>query len=441
MGQKWETRPLEAWDKAKALRAKWQKSIDESGSSAGTLLAHGNTGRVDWSIGFHNLQVIEDNPLGAMMASKSAEFSRLCRLASEIRGWGRELCGYVNNCWGSMFLGYQLDGSHFPMRQLSIPFPCVCDQHTKRGQEAMDLEPIPRWGLDRPMYIGRRDAKREDEMTEHVVWCTLKIINDIERIYGRTFDDAKLIESIRVRNLVQGFAFDVSKLMTNIPAPIGQKDLYSFYTMGLLTKVSPEETLDLWKSFRDEIQWRVDHQIAAVGNERYRWMEAHPPAWHYLKYYRYMEQYGAVCIGSQYSHILAGPMKLNGDGTLGEREAVAYPDINEVKTREDIVRVMLGFDVRVPHNMKTDEYTNPHALVDFAKAFKADGAIMPLWRGGVGCTFTRKEQALRLDGAGVRVLHYEGTQPGDQTDMDERLFLNQMDTWMESQGLRKGNTG
>jgi benzoyl-CoA reductase subunit B len=323
------------------------------------------------------------------------------------------------------------------MRKLSIPFPCVCDQHTKRGQEALDDSPIPRWGLDRPMYIGARDADREEEMTEHVVWCTLKIINDIEKEFGREFDDEKLIESIKVRNLIQGYAFDVSKLMTNIPAPIGQKDLYSFYTMGMLTKVDPQETLDLWKSFRDEVQWRVDNGIAAVGNERYRWMEAHPPAWHYLKYYRYMEQYGAVCIGSQYSHILAGPMKLNEDGTLGSRDAVPYPDINLAKNREDIVRVMLGFDVRVPHNMKTDEYNVPNALVDFAKAFKADGAIMPLWRSGVGCTLTRKEQGLRLSNIGVRVLHYEGSQPGDRTDLDEHRMLDQLDTWMESQGLKK----
>jgi hypothetical protein len=38
---------------------------------------------------------------------------------------------------------------------------------------------------------------------------------------------------------------------------------------------------------------------------------------------------------------------------------------------------------------------------------------------------------------GVRVLHYEGSQPGDQTDMDEHRFLDQIDAWMKSQGLEK----
>jgi hypothetical protein len=34
-------------------------------------------------------------------------------------------------------------------------------------------------------------------------------------------------------------------------------------------------------------------------------------------------------------------------------------------------------------------------------------------------------------------MYYEGSQPGDRTDMDEKRFLDQLDSWMESQGLGK----
>ena len=105
--------------------------------------------------------------------------------------------------------------------------------------------------------------------------------------------------------------------MQNIPAPLGQKDLYSFYTLGGLTKGDPQETVDLWKTLRDEVEWRVENKIAAVGNERYRWMETHPPPWHFLKYYRYMEKYGAVCIGSQYSHMMGGAFEFKRRRDLG----------------------------------------------------------------------------------------------------------------------------
>jgi hypothetical protein len=39
---------------------------------------------------------------------------------------------------------------------------------------------------------------------------------------------------------------------------------------GGLTKIDPQETINFWKMVRDEVQWRADNQIAAVGNERYR---------------------------------------------------------------------------------------------------------------------------------------------------------------------------
>jgi benzoyl-CoA reductase subunit B len=429
--QLWETKPLETWDRAKALRAKWQKSINNEDQ----LLAHGNTVEVDWSPGFDKyLKIVEDNPVGAFMASASPPFARQARLASEVRGWGRELCGYVNNCWGAQFLGQDLGGGPFPYRDMCVPFPDVCDQHTKRGQQCMDLSPIPRWGGDMPIYPGDRDPKRDAEMIEHRVYCNLKIIADIERIFGIEFDDERFIENLKMNQQLRDYGLRISQLMTNTPAPISAKDLYSFYTLGDLTKLDPAEINDFWKSFVDEIQWRVDHQIAAVGNERYRWMEAHPPAWHYLRYYRYLEQYGAVCLGSQYSHIMSGTLEVREDGTLTHRDLVPPPD-QPIRTREDAVRYCLT-EAR-GHRFKDDEYCRKWEITDFARGFHVDGAIMALWRCGVGCTLTRKEQALRLSEMGVRVLHYEGSQPGDQTDMDEHRFLDQIDAWMKSQGLEK----
>jgi benzoyl-CoA reductase subunit B len=432
---KWETRPLEVWDKAKEMRAKWQKSIDTA-SSEKVLLAQGN---VMWAIGFPALRVIEDNPVGAMMANKSDEFARVCRLAGEIIGWGREICGYQLNCWGAMYLGHQQDGSPFPLRDLVIPFSDPCDQHTKRGQAPMDYSPIPRFQENYPLYTGPRDSAREKAMIEDKVYTTLYILEEIERIFGQKFDDERFIESVKVSGGIRPYAIEVSRFMQHIPSPLSQKDLYSFYTLGGLTKGDPAETVAIWKALRDEVAWRVQNNIAAVGNECYRWMEAHPPPWHFLKYYRYMEKYGAVCIGSQYSHMMAGPMELKEDGTWGSRmgnAGFAQTIDKPIKTREDAIRAMVGTEAR-GHRFKDDEVIRPYALNDFAKAYKVDGAILPLWRCGVGCTVTRKEQGLRLSEMGVRVLHYEGSQPGDRTDLDENRLLDQLDVWMESQGLRK----
>ena len=432
-GQIWETRPLEFWAKAKELRAGWQKSIE----SKEKVVGQGNTYMVDWSAAFPAITVIEDNPAGAMISYKDSNYARKCRLASEIRGWGREICGYQGNCWGAQFLGYQDDGSPFPLRKFVVPMPCVCDQHAKRGQQARDFMPMPQWMADMCMYLGPRDEERDAAMTEHKAYCNLRVINDIERIFGQKFDDEKLSDLMEKRELCKEYQRDISLYMARTkPSPLSVKDLYSVYTIGGLTKVDPDETVKFWKMVRDEVKWRAENHIAAVDSERFRWIEAHPPSWHFLKYYRYMEnRYGAICLGSQYSHGFPG-LEFKADGSIDNREELTFPKDTPMLTREDAIRVLNGPDARTPWGMKQDEYDDRGRIVEFAKIFQADGALLAIWRHGVGCTLTRKEQAMYLREAGISVIHYEGSQPGDRTDLDEKRLIEQLDSWMESQGLR-----
>lgn len=439
-GQLWETRPLEFWAKAKELRANWQKSIEKQDKVVG----QGNTGFADWSAAFPAITVIEDNPAGAMISSKNSPFARKSRLACEVRGWGREICGYHNNCWGGQFLGYQDDGSPFPYRHFVVPFPCVCDSHGKRGQQCRDFEVMPQWMADQCIYFGERDSRRDGPMLEHKAWCQLKMLNDMERIFNQPLDEEEYIRQLDNVHIIREYAQQISILMaTTIPTPLSVKDLYSVYTIGGLTKVNPDETVAFWKMVRDEVQWRADNRIAAVGNERFRWVEAHPPSWHMLKYYRYLEQFGAVCLGSQYSHLMSGGLQRRSDGSISgnwelEPKGVApYPEDTPLLTREDIVRYSFGPDARYPYTFKIDEYLYPDKIVEFADIMQADGALLGLWRCGVGCTMTRKEQAMRLRQAGYHVLLYEGSQPGDRTDLDEKRFFDQLDSWMDSLGLRK----
>ena len=130
-------------------------------------------------------------------------------------------------------------------------------------------------------------------------------------------------------------------------------------------------------------------------------------------------------------------LEIKPDGSLGPRKSYAYPEDTPLETREDIVRYFDTPDARAPEWFKQGEYNRHDALTEFAKMFQADGALLGLWRCGVGCTLTRKEQGALLKQAGISVMYYEGSQPGDRTDLDEKRFIEQLDSWMESQGLRK----
>jgi hypothetical protein len=88
-GQRWETRPLETWAKAKDMRARFEKAVRTAGEEKVLLAQGGGTGI--WTFAFHAIRIVEDNPLGAMMAFQSDKFSRECRAACETRGWGREI--------------------------------------------------------------------------------------------------------------------------------------------------------------------------------------------------------------------------------------------------------------------------------------------------------------------------------------------------------------
>jgi benzoyl-CoA reductase subunit B len=430
-GQIWETRPLEFWARAKELRAGWEKSIESKEKTVGQ-------GNAAWADAFPSLTVVEDNPRGSTIASSDMAFARTARLASEVRGWGRELCGYHGVLWGCQFLGRNQDGTPFNNRQFVVPMPAVCDQHTKRGIQCRDFAPVPQWSGDQVMYVGENDLEREVEMREHTVFCNLRIINDIERIFGQKFDEDKMREILGIYDKIAEYRREIFLLQRETPAPLSAKDLYSFYTLGGRLKVDPHDLEDFWKIARDEIRWRVDNKIAAVGTERFRYLEAHPPQYSFLKYYRYLEQYGAVCIGSQYTNFTAAVYERNLDGEVETRkDPLPKTPVDGYHTREDLVRLRPDLNVRGVGGFKQDEYNRPYSLNEFADIYNCDGAYFWIWRCGVGCTLTRKEQAYHLRRAGYSVLTHEGSAPGDPTDLDEKRFLEILDSWMESNNLVK----
>lgn len=71
------------------------------------------------------------------------------------------------------------------------------------------------------------------------------------------------------------------------------------------------------------------------------------------------------------------------------------------------------------------------------KAYHCDGVILALQRAGVGCVWGHRELAVTLEEMGVPVMHYETSHPGNNTDFDENRLLDQLDTFMETQGLRR----
>jgi benzoyl-CoA reductase subunit B len=430
--EKWETTPFKCWEKAKELRRKHSQEVIGAKAKRKWVLE----GSDSISYGIDNIRTVIGPPQVAITQAANSKFNRETQAAAESRGFGRNLCGYRRGFYGCQLLDVDLSGGQFPGRDFCLATPASCDEHAKDSGPTADFFHIPRWQREQPRYIGPQDEKRDELMVEPVVMNMMEAIEWLEKVTGEEFDDEAFIETSKSEMRLHTLAGEALCLNQNIPAPLDMKSLYAFYTLGGLVRSAQQETEAFWRELRDELKWRVDNHIAAVPTERFRFIEHEPPPWHYLKYLRYLETYGAVGLGSTYTFSVGGPYEVKEDGTWAPKKSpleLGWP----MNTREEVVRARTIFFRNAGTCRHADCRRDTEEIVSMAKAFHANGAILPLHLTGIGCVFGMREIALGVEEVGVSVLHYECSQPGDRRDLDENRMLDQIDVWMESHGLQR----
>ena len=433
--QKWETRPLESWQKAKELRAKFYRD-EANAHEQKVFLVEGSDATTLAGIG--NCHVVSSQPLGASIAVEGNEFSRKCRAATEAAGYGRDLCGYMLNTCGAMLSNRGLMGEEYHERDFVIEHSNGCDMRFKYPQVVSEYYGIPHFFPDWVAYYGEQNDERDEARVEYLVKQSLEMIDWLEEVTGKKFDDEQFIKTAKSSFRIEALKGDTYLYQQNIPAPLDQKSIYSFYILGRLVRTEQEQTEKLWEMLRDEVKWRAENNIAAVATERYRWVEHEPPPWFFLRYYRYMEEYGAVCIGSPYTHQTGLEQLPDGTWTRSKNPIeLGWP----LNTREDVVRAQIKMrgngsgSQPQGHGPIHEQYQE--SVLNMYYAYKCNGGIFALHRSGVGCVFGMRELSTRMTEMNIPVMHYETSHPGNRTDIDENRFLDQLDTFMETQGLRK----
>ena len=435
--KRWETRPLDCWNKAKELRAKFYATERGAKEQRIFLIAGGDGIQQGMGPGFGNLHLVHPNPEAASIANTSDSYSRTCRAAVEARGYGRDLCGYHADYIGAILTNRHFSGGEMPRRDLVAQGNDLCSFYCKLGQLESEYWGVPQHHVDATGYYGEWNEARAKAAGEYALAQGLETVEWLEKATGTEFNDEAYIESIKRNWRVQALRGDVVETLTHIPSPLDQKSAYTLFNIGGLVGTDPEETERFWGMLKDEMKWRVENNIAAVATERYRWTENEPPPWFFLRYYRYMEEYGAVCIQTFYHGV---QLEEQPDGTF-KRPRTPLERGVELKTREDAIRAQAGMGGRRGgsgwggHGPLPEEYFR--RLMSTIKAFHCDGAILTLHRAGIGCVYSMKATAMKLLEAGIPVMYYETSQPGSRTDFDENRMLEQLDVFMETQGLRK----
>ncbi len=422
----WKTKALDCWQKAKEVRKSGYGDV-ATAHERGQLVGL-------WGLGVEKgfgdaCQHLAGEHYGANCANLglSEEFGE----AAEAKGYARDVCAYMRVNLGSMFADKYAFGGSFPKVDY-VARTHQCDVHAKWALVEAEFLKVPYFcmeGAETNEYDSEQSIKNK---IDYVIGQTLDGIEWLEKTTGKKFDDEAYIKSLYDSAVTRNIWDQICLLNQNIPAPLDEKTMFSFYVLG-----GYEGGAEVLQMLRDEVEDRVRNEIAALATERYRVMHVSQPIWHALSNFRYIEKYGAVSIGSRYTFSRGGGTMLKGD------IEVAAPTLQEcgivLKTREDAVRASAErrlFNDGTGRNHRYAGKVSRDAQVRMARLWHCDGAIMNMNRGCEGWALGEPQIRLALLENNIPVLSYEGN-VADSREWDEARVRERTDTFFESQGLEK----
>lgn len=426
----YKTEPLQCWNKAKEIRLNYYQDYAQAHEKGGLRWCGGawSFGAIPCGLG-DDVYPLTGEPYAASIAFNK-DFSLRCLEAVEKKGYARDLCSYMRNYWGSVILNEYAFGGEFPKPDF-IWQDHICCSHAKWYQVASDLEGgIPGFCIDVAVGLYR-------DVTENRIKYVVNQMHDgiewLEKTIGRTYDDEKLIQAVYDECRATSVWAEICTLNKAVPAPLDEKTMYSLYVLGTLKKHT-KDVADFYEELRDEVKYRVENQIAAVKHERCRLMSDTQPPWGFLKIFRYLEDFGAVSIGSLYTFGLIGVWEVKEDGTWGPRTTPQQKGIS-IENRDQALEILAEWNLSKP---EWQHFYSPHEksdmMIRIGKEWQLNGIMLHYNRGCEGLTVGIAENRLALIDAGFPVMTFEGNM-GDEREFDEARTTARIDSFMETLGF------
>jgi len=426
----YKAEPLKCWNKAKELRLKYYKDYQDAHKNGGLRWTGGawSFDAIPAGLG-RDVYNITGEPYGASLAF-DRKLSIECLEAAEAKGWARDLCAYMRNYWGSMYLGKFAFGGEYPEPDFCFQ-DHICCSHGKWYQHVAEYKKVPYFCID--VSVGPYEDLDEDRLM-FVVNQMHESIEWLEKVTGRKYQDELLIEAVKNECRSTSVWAEICALNTHRPAPLDEKTMYSLYVHGTLAKHN-KEIADFYEELRDEVKHRVENHIAAVPHEQCRLMSDTQPPWGFLKVFRYLESFGAVSIGSLYTFGLIGNWEWKEDGSWGPRTTPMQKG-EKIETRDQALRILADWNLSKPEwqhfydpNLKTK------MMLQIVKQWQLDGVMLHLNRGCEGLSCGIMENRLGIAKAGVPVMTFEGNM-GDEREFDEGRVMARIDSFMETLGVK-----
>lgn len=430
----YKTEPLKMWGKAKELRNNYYKKYQEPGK----LRWVGGAWTLDaLAAGLGNdLVHLTGEPYGATVGL-TPDLSLAAARATENKGYARDLCSYMRNYWGSMYLKKYAFGGELPKPDFALQ-SMLCCMHAKWYQNVAEHYGIPYFCVD--LTVGPYpDVQKHPHKLEYVVQQCHDVIKGLKKATGRVFDDELFVKAVYNECQITSTWAEICYLNQNIPAPLDEKTMFSLYVLASLDKTS-DEIAEFYDELLAEVKDRVVRGIAAIPTERYRFITDSQPPWPIIKeFYGHLEKYGAVSVGSLYTFGLMGIWDAAPHNEYIRLTPAKTPQSQGIviKDRDQAVRVMCDWNLKKPqwphfydHKFKTD------MMIGLVRDWSANGMIMHYNRGCEGSSLGIGENRIGLNEAGIRTVTYEGNM-GDDRDNDLNQVLDAVDTFMESLEIKR----
>ena len=429
---KYETEPLGCWGRAKELRLSHYKDL-AAAREQGKLIITGCETVPALPAGLGESIYFGGECYGATVGADAA-FSQECAQAVETRGFARDLCSYMRNYWGSLFLDRFYFGGPFPRPDLCFHMQVGCESQSKWFQLVAEYLNIPNFFIEMPIAL---EAEENENCISYLVSQMQDAIGWMEQVTGREYNDDSLLAAVSNQLEMASLWAETCLLNQAVPAPLDEKSIFSLFVIKLLMG-SDTEAVEFYRMVRDEVKHRVSRGIAALATERCRIFHDSQPPWHFLGIYRYMESYGAVTLGSHYSYFMHSGFQTLLDGTF----VAADPPGRAGRMfggREEALRALAVHSLRQPmwQTRLFPHLKNRH-MADMVKQWHADAVVIHLNRGCEGLAIGQMENRLALQRGGVPVMAYEGNM-SDSQEFEQAQVLDTVDAFMESLGLKKGD--
>ena len=429
----YKTKPLDCWQWGKELRLEAYQELVR-GHEEGKLMVLGCAASPYGLLaGFGDFIFLAGEPYGASVAA-DPPFSIPCMEEFESRGYSRDMCGYMRNFLGSMFLDkYYFTGGSFPKFDFAWSVRHCPAGHPKWHQIVSEYQGIPMNYIDDESMLAE-EGDLEHKM-DYIAGQYLDSIEWMEKVTGREYDDEKAIQAMRNYFRNEALWGEICLLNGAIPAPLDIKSMFALMPISMLRR-HEEVATQFLTALRDEMKDRIANQIAAVPTERYRMCMLTPPPWSFLKVFRYLETFGVVFIGTYVYLINSGEVKFLFDegkvvpATVPEER----PGWSEIRTREDLCRTIARW--RFEHPFQSHLDTRKKEYIILYKHWQADAYLLLLNRGCVPMTTNMYDFQRDMQAHGIPVSMFEGNF-ADCRDIDETGVLDRLEAFLEGQGIYK----